>query len=110
MPNRFNEYINEGDDPQAEFARLSKGVPHGTQVMLVRKLMDHEPGEVFTCVPAGACVGGREYRYKGIGETYLFDSEGNPIILKGGREILDESFVIRSDTSELVKQPEEDIR
>lgn len=109
MPNRFNEYIHEGDDPQAEFARLSKGVPHGTQVMLVRKLMDHEPGELFTCVPAGACVGGREYKYKGLGETYLFDSEGNPIILKGGREILDESFVIHSETSELVRQEEPEI-
>ncbi len=114
MAHRFNEFIN-APDPNVEFARLSEGVPHGTNIILVRPLMGHEPGDVFTCAPASACAGARCYTYRGIGEAYLLDPNGEPIVLKGGPNILDESFILESDRpkpepvvqrNEVVRQPE----
>lgn len=106
MANRFNEFIN-APDPHVEFARLSKGVPHGTKLILARPLMNHEPGDVFTCVPAGVCEGAREFTYRGIGEAYLLSSEGEPIILKGGPNILDESFIAEEPKEEPAKRDDQ---
>ena len=94
MADRFKEYINSNNDGSVEFIRLTAGIPVGTQVMLIRPLMDYEPGSVFTYAPARACEGGKTYKYKGIGEAFFFDTEGNPIILMGGRDVLDESFIL----------------
>ena len=94
MANRFNQFINTEKNEPIDFIRLSKGVSPGTQVMLIRPLMEHEPGSVFTCAPARACDGGKTYRYRGIGEAYFFDENGNPLILKAGKEILDGSFIL----------------
>lgn len=109
MANRFNEFIN-APDPNVEFARLSKGVPHGTKLILARPLMDHEPGDVFTCVPAGMCEDARSFSYRGIGEAYLLSPEGEPIVLKGGPNILDQSFIVEEREPEPVQEePKEKI-
>ena len=115
MANRFNEYINSDEGGSVEFVRLSSGIATGTQVMLVRPLMDYEAGSVFTYAPAKACEGGKVYRYKGIGEACFFDGNGNPIVLKGGKHILDESFILLEDASktqaeEVKSQPTPEVR
>lgn len=94
MANRFNDFINnKGEDP-VEFARLSGGLRIGTRLMLVRPLMGYEPGSVFTYATAESCQEGKIYRYRGIGEAFLYDPQDDPIVLKGGKEILDESFIL----------------
>ncbi len=83
MAHRFNDYINADDGGSVEFVRLSSGIAVGTQVMLVRPLMDYEAGSVFTYAPAKACEGGKVYRYKGIGEAFFFDGNGNTRLILG---------------------------
>ena len=109
MANRFNDFINNrGEDP-AEFVKLSGGLRIGTKLMLVRPLMGYEPGSIFTYATLESCQEGKIYRYRGIGEAFLFDEENNPIVLMGGREILDESFMLVSNPSikPLVERKEE---
>lgn len=101
MAHRFIDHNNPDNDHSIEFARLSSGIPSGTQVMLIKPLMDYAEGSVFTCAPAKACEDGKVYRYKGIGEACFFDGNGNPVILKGGKHILDESFVLMEDVKKV---------
>jgi len=95
MPSNFNEYINRRPT-EIVFASLSSNSPRaGSKIMLVQDgLMGFDAGHQFVVGRKSDCVDGRTHRYKGIGEAYLIDSLGNSHIIKGGRDILDNSFIL----------------
>jgi len=96
MPRNFNEYIQDDGDGIV-FAELSsvRPLPNGSRIMLVNDgLMGFEAGRMFTVSTRIDCVDGVTHRYKGIGEAYLLDDEGNPHILKAGGELLNNSFIL----------------
>ena len=115
MAHRFNDYINADDGESIEFVRLSSGIAVGTQLILARPLMDYEAGSVFTYAPAKACENGKVYQYKGIGEAFFVDGNGNAVTLKGGKHILDESFILlehapKPQVEEAKPQPTPEVR
>jgi len=103
MPSNFNEYINRRPSDIVFASLSSNALRAGSKVMLVQDgLMGFDAGHQFVVGRQSDCIDGRTHRYKGIGEAYLIDSLGNSHIIKGGREILDNSFIL---IEEVVQTP-----
>lgn len=103
MPIKFNEFFSGGEEEESiTYASLSGlGPPKGTKLRLVNDgLMGFGAGSVFRVSTRVDCEGGDIHRYKGIGEAYLLDEEGNAHILKAGTEILNSSFVLLAEETE----------
>ena len=109
MPSKFNEYIRSSND-EIVFASLSSSnAPQaGSRIMLVQDgLMGFDAGRMFTVSTANRCGGGQMHRYRGIGEAYLLDDEGTPHVIKAGKDILNNSFIlVEAKAEEVVEEAE----
>ena len=111
MPSKFNEFITSSNGDEIVFASLSSINPpkFGSRIMLVQDgLMGFGAGRMFTVSSQDENLNrhdGHVHEYKGIGEAYLIDDEGNTHTIKAGKEILNNSFIlVESVKDEVVEQ------